>query len=73
MAYRFRPFGNVTQGWAAYAVGPGGTLRWGGKMGGLDIAPSVLIGSKKMPFGKFNIEYRVKPGSLSDSMVCSKT
>lgn len=68
-SYRFRPFGKVTQGFAPYTIGGDGSLHWGGRMGGLDIPPSVLVRSYKTPQG-FNVVYRVKNGTDADTMSC---
>lgn len=69
MTYRFRPYGKVTGGFAPYAIGGDGSLRWGGHMGGLDAAPSRLLDSRKTPQG-FNVRYLVRQDALADTMSC---
>lgn len=69
--YRYRPYGEVKQGFAPYTLGADGKLKWGGKMGALDAAPSVLLGSEKMDWG-FRVHFRSTPGGYAEDMDCQK-
>ena len=68
--YRYRPFGDVTQGFAPYSVAADGTIQWGGKMGALDDAPAALAGSNRTPTG-FNVNYKGNPDALTNTMSCN--
>ena len=68
-SYRYRPFGKVTQGFAPYSMGGDGTLRWGGRMSGLDAPPSMLIKSYRTPEG-FIVQFRANPRAYVENLTC---
>ena len=67
--YRFRSLNTVTDGFTPYSLADDGTLTWGGKMGGLDTPPSVLVWSKKLDWG-FRVRFRVSPTDYVEDMDC---
>jgi hypothetical protein len=67
--YRFRPMGNVTQGYAGYSVGGDGTIHWAGKLGDMEKPPSVVISSNVRAYG-FSIYYRSSPSGFAETMSC---
>jgi hypothetical protein len=72
LQYRFRPFGNATDGFAPYAVGTGGSLRWGGYVGGLNRSPSRIVESRKNADGGISVKFRVSPTAYVETMTCRR-
>ena len=68
--YRFRPMGNVTQGYASYSIGSDGTIHWGGKLGEMNTPPSVVMSSNVRTYG-FSVYYRSSPGGFAETMSCT--
>lgn len=71
LTYRFRPFGNVTNGYAPYTVGADNAIRWGGPVGGFTLPPSQILETKKTDYG-FYVSYRTTPGGYVETMTCNK-
>jgi hypothetical protein len=67
--YRFRPLGNVTDDFAPYSVAADGSISWGGRVGALADAPSVILRSYRVNEG-LNVEFLTQPGADSDTMSC---
>ena len=67
--FRYRPYGDVVDGYHPYSV-DGGNIQWGGKMGGLDEPPAAVVSSNKIPTG-FNVNYKGNPNGIIDTMSCN--
>lgn len=67
--YRFRPFGNVTDGYSDYSVS-GTAISWSGPMGGLTAPPSAIQDSTVTSGTSFNVRYLPRPGGYTETMSC---
>jgi len=69
--FRWRPYGEVTDGFASYSVDGSGAIHWGARFAGLDDPPAHIVDSTKESFG-FNVRYQATPDSLIDTMSCHR-
>lgn len=67
--FRYRPYGDVVNGFAPFSVDASGAIQWGGPFGGLDEAPAQIVASKREAFG-FNVMYKGNPTALVNTMSC---
>src|SRR3954447_13237324 len=67
--FRYRPFGEVVNGFASYSVGANRAIQWGGQFGGLDDAPARIVAATREDWG-FNVKYQGTPGGLINTMSC---
>jgi len=67
--FRYRPYGDVQNGFAPYSIGAKGAITWGGHFGDLDDPPARILESSVERFG-LNVKYQAKPGGLINTMSC---
>ncbi|MCX7363491.1 MAG: hypothetical protein NTV97_16790 [Alphaproteobacteria bacterium] len=67
--FRYRPYGDVINGFAPFSMDASGAIQWGGPFGGLDEAPAQIVASKREAFG-FNVMYNGNPTALINTMSC---
>lgn len=67
--FRYRPYGDVINGFAPFSMDASGAIQWGGPFGGLDEAPAQIVASKREAFG-FNVMYKGNPTALINTMSC---
>ena len=67
--FRYRPYGDVVNGFAPFSMDASGAIQWGGPFGGLDEAPARIVKSTREPFG-FNVMYQGNPTALVNTMSC---